>query len=153
GQPIWQQLDGSGSDKSWTSDDIQLPRQAYQTALAVPGHPRHDELLAQLRRQRLDPLLPHLEGIQHLLVVPTGEMAKIPIEALTDRFTISYIPSASIYAHLRRQHRALEGRSLLALGNPVFAPPEHRQRVPPEHGVLLSAVQERTSFQCPMLPS
>src|SRR5205085_5056223 len=119
-QPIWQRLDGTASDKSWTGDDNLLAKRTYEVALVLPGHPQRDRLLAQLRSQRLDPLLPHLEGIQHLLVVPTGAMAKIPIEALTDRFTISYVPSASIYAQLRRQHRPLHGRSLLALGNPIF---------------------------------
>lgn len=122
GQPIWQRLAGTGPDKRWTKEDNTLPQRSYEAALVRPNHPERDKLLAALRAQRLDPLLPHLQGIRHLLVVPTDDMAKIPLEALTDQLLVSYIPSASIYAQWRQKHRPLEGRSLLALGNPVYSP-------------------------------
>src|SRR5207253_461663 len=120
-------------------EDEDQPQGTY-AALAVPSHPERDKLLAALRTQRLDPLLPHLTGIRRLLVVPTGDLAKIPLEALTDQFTISYIPSGSVYAQLRQQHRPLEGRSLLTLGNPVFIPPSQKKFTPPEQGLFLAAV-------------
>jgi CHAT domain-containing protein/tetratricopeptide (TPR) repeat protein len=140
GPPRWQQLTGTALNRGWKDEDIQLAGRTYETALVRPDHPERDQLLAALRAQRLDPLLPHLEGVKHLLIVPTNYMARVPVEALTDRFTISYIPSASVYAQLQQQHRPLEGRSLLALGNPEFRPLLRQGSTPPDHGVLLSAV-------------
>ena len=100
--------------------DQNLAQRIYRHALAVPDHPDRDKLLTALRMQRLEPLLPHLKGIRHLLVVPTGDMAKVPLEALSDKFTISYIPSGTVHARLAAQHRALQASSLLALGDPIF---------------------------------
>src|SRR5262249_47282625 len=71
-------------------------------------------------------------------VVPTKRMAKVPIEALTDRYTVSYVPSGSFHAIRTERHRPLSGDSLLVLADPEFtvAPlPE-----PPAKGVLLTAV-------------
>jgi CHAT domain-containing protein/Tfp pilus assembly protein PilF len=62
-----------------------------------------------LWHERFAPLMTHLEGARHLIVVPSGEMLGIPVEALMiagsgeamgDRFAISYAPSATIYTWL-----------------------------------------------------
>jgi CHAT domain-containing protein len=49
-------------------------------------------------------------------------MAGIPVEALTDRYTVSYAPSGTVFAKLDRGRRPRPTR-LLAVGDPTFAPP------------------------------
>jgi len=93
-----------------------------------------------LHRQRIAPLEPHLKGVKHLLVVPAGKMAAVPIEALTDRYTVSYVPSASIFARRMEDHRPLEASSLLVLADPVFTRTAPVQPTPPPHGLLVKAV-------------
>jgi tetratricopeptide (TPR) repeat protein len=139
GPPIWQPLPGTGPDKGWTADDDTLAQRTY-TSLVLPHAARRESLLVALRTQRLEPVLPHLNGIQRLLIVPTGLMARLPLEALTDRFTISYIPSPSVFAQLQQRHRRLDGHTLLALGDPAFTPHSQKTATPPDHGLLISAV-------------
>jgi hypothetical protein len=72
-------------------------------------------------------------------------MAGVPLEVLTDEFTISYTPSGTMYAWLRERAGEMAGdrHSLLALGDPLFPeapttnPPRHD---PPPHGVLVAHV-------------
>src|SRR5262249_53232925 len=65
----------------------------------------------------------------------------IPVEALTERYAISYVPSGTIFAKLREKHRPLHQPSLLALGDPEFKlPTAGPVPKPPDHGVLLSLV-------------
>jgi hypothetical protein len=103
-------------------------------------------LAADLRKERLDPLVPHLKAagnlprVRHLIVIPAGQMASVPIEALTGDYTISYAPSASVFARLMKQHRELRGSSLLALGAPNFKLPTVKPPEPPAHGVFLRYV-------------
>ncbi len=165
GEPTWVQLPGSGKDHAWAREDELLPDLAYRALLAeflseeekqaildrtresdrplvrrafTPAERRR--LQAALHRQRIAPLKPHLKGVRHLLVVPAGAMAQIPIEALTGDYTVSYVSSASLFARLSRQHRPLRGDSLLALGDPVFAVPKAVVPEPPAHGLLLKLV-------------
>jgi CHAT domain-containing protein len=130
-------LPGSGEKGKWTEQDWSLAGRALE-ALRKPGEPERSRLLSDLRKQRLAPLQKHLEDIKRLLVVPTGLMAKVPVEALTDKYVVSYVPSASVYARRMEGHRALKGDSLFVLADPQFSaeePPE-----PPASGVLLTAV-------------
>lgn len=71
--------------------------------------------------------------MRHLIVLPSNRMAGIPVEALTDRFTVSYAPSATTFAWLReRRGKAASrdggtlGRTLLAVGDPNFQRPQSR---------------------------
>jgi hypothetical protein len=48
-------------------------------------------------------------------------MAGIPIEALTDQYTISYTPSGTYLARLHDRPPP-RGTSVLALGDPFFPP-------------------------------
>src|SRR5262249_46228863 len=57
----------------------------------------------------------------------------------TQEYRISYVPSGSALARTQRQHRRLQGTSLLALGDPVFKRPARPR--PPSHGVVLASVQ------------
>jgi tetratricopeptide (TPR) repeat protein len=146
GPPVWVRLRGRGEKGAWTARDKQLTGSLYRI-LSDPNagnDSQRRQLSTALRKQRLEPLRPHLgakaglPAVKHLLVVPTGWVAAIPLEALTDDYRVSYVPSGSLYARLRRSHRRLEGKSLLALGDPAFTIP--RAPAPPEKGVLLSYV-------------
>src|SRR5262249_60218509 len=93
------------------------PPRLYR-ALRAPASDAGDrrELLAAFRKQRLEPLRPHLEGVKRLFVVPTGPMAYVPADLIADGFAVSYVPSGSMLARTAENHRARDGSSLLALG-------------------------------------
>ncbi|MBA4068208.1 MAG: hypothetical protein C0501_31805, partial [Isosphaera sp.] len=120
GDPAWELLPGSGPAGAWTDADATLPRR-FREALAG-GAPRAevDALARQLHAQRLAPLGKHLAGVKRLIVVPAGRMAGVPVEALTDAFTVSYTPSGTVLARLKAAPRPA-GSAALAVGDPVFA--------------------------------
>jgi CHAT domain-containing protein/tetratricopeptide (TPR) repeat protein len=137
GPPVWVKLPGSGAGGAWTEDDQRLRGPAYRALSRRPEGPADWAHLAQrLYAQRLAPLEEHLPrpAVKHLIVLPSTALAGVPVEALTDRYTVSYAPSATLFALLqkkRRQNRP--GRrsrpaSLLAVGDPVFAPAPARQQ-------------------------
>ena len=55
---------------------------ALCTALSDATMASWRDLAATLARQRLEPLRPHLEGVRHLIVLPSADLAGIPVEAL-----------------------------------------------------------------------
>jgi Flp pilus assembly protein TadD len=145
GTPTWVRLVGSGPGQAWTEDDDRLPQQVQQ-ALA---HGENDwrDLAHRLAAQRLVPLQPALAAttelppVSRLITVPAGRMAGIPLDALTDRYAISYAPSGTLYARLRERHRPLRDPTLLALGDPDFAlPASPPPPAAPEYGLLLTVV-------------
>jgi CHAT domain-containing protein/tetratricopeptide (TPR) repeat protein len=127
GEPAVVKMPGSGKEGAWTTEDGDLPG-AVRAALMGGGRSglQHEELLLKLARQRLAPLEPHLRDVRHLIVLPSQAMAGIPVEALTDRFLLSYAPSGTWFTKLQEQRRT-GGRhkgplTLLAIGDPVFMP-------------------------------
>jgi hypothetical protein len=144
GTPTWVRLAGSGPGQAWTADDDRLP-QRLQQALA---HGENDwpDLARRLAAQRLAPLEPalganaNLPTVHRLIAVPVSLMAGIPLDVLTERYTITYAPSGTLYARLREQHRPLRDPTLLALGDPAFALPASPPPPGPEHGLLLTLV-------------
>ncbi len=139
GPPAWVRLPGSGAKGEWTAADDRLAFLLRDDlSRGEPDALRRARLLAA---QRLDPLAPHLAGVRHLVVVPVGRMAGVPVEVLTERYRVSYAPSGSVFARLRGKHRPLADPTLLALGDPNFnlpdagPPPE-----PPDHGLYLALV-------------
>jgi CHAT domain-containing protein/tetratricopeptide (TPR) repeat protein len=134
GAPVWVRLAGTGLDGTWTDEDDQLAaraRRAFASRPAEPNGPWQD-LARKLRLQRLAPLQEHLNAsadlpaVGHLIVLPSHQMAGIPLEAVADWFTVSYAPSGTLFAWLQ-EHRPAAGRepppaSLLALGDPAFPP-------------------------------
>jgi CHAT domain-containing protein len=150
GLPLWIKVPGSGDNQLWTSADEELPDKVRESLASRSSPKKLQPLLAKLAKQRLKPLEPFLTShrVKHLLVHPVGWMAGVPVEALTDRYTISYVPSATMFAKLREKASSRDARAqgepgrLLALGDPVFqgsqaAPAEAK---PPEHGVLIVRV-------------
>lgn len=93
--------------------------QSFATSLlgATQAH------LAQLYQEVLAPVRDRL-GAQHLVIVPHGVLHYVPFHALydgakyfVDSFTISYAPSASVFAHCQRKTARTSGPSLV-LGVP-----------------------------------
>jgi hypothetical protein len=167
GGPVWIKLPGSGDDGSWTEADNELPsrvREALGGGTVAAEAPESQEMLQQLRAQRLAPVEPNLAGVRRLLVLPAGWMAGVPVEALTDDYAISYAPSATMYAWLKEGGKSqVPGRRfqkkaqrppwsdeeawkpLLALGDPVFAAPVQPDTMlpePPDQGVMLAMVMD-----------
>jgi CHAT domain-containing protein/Flp pilus assembly protein TadD len=82
-------------------------------------------------KERIQPAISNLEGVRSLVVVPSGPMLGIPVDLLidddglrfSDRFVISYVPSATIYAWLRERDNAGTGsdrQKMLLVGDPPF---------------------------------
>jgi tetratricopeptide (TPR) repeat protein len=145
-EPAWESLPGTGRNLAWTADDTALPgrlRRALggdRDAAPAPGY-EVARLARDLHSQRLAPLEKHLAEVKHLVVVPTGAMAAIPVEVLTEKFTVSYTPSGTFLARLKdRLTPAADG--VLALGDPKYPPLPTRvfPIPPPAGGVLVKQV-------------
>src|SRR5262249_18262631 len=117
GAPVWVRLRGTGPDGAWTDEDDRL---AVRVRRALAHRPTDaagpwNDLARRLARQRLAPLEEHLKGgaglpaVRHLIVLPAPRMAAVPLEALTDKFTVTYAPSGTMFAWLQK-HRPAVGR-------------------------------------------
>jgi hypothetical protein len=139
------QLPGSGPGKTWTRDDDTLPAR-LRAALTDERASEWSGLARKLAAQRLGPLEPHLAAtkdlpaVRRLIAVPAGWMAGVPLEALTEKYAVSYAPSGTVFARLAERHRPLRDPSLLALGDPAFAAPQAKRPEPPDHGLLVLQV-------------
>jgi len=140
GDPYWERLPGSGPGGSWTNEETQMPARLY-VALARPAPTTDlDGLAKKLHAQRLAPLAKHLDGVKRLVVAAVNQMAGIPIEALTDQYTVSYTPSGTYLARLKDRQRS-QGTGLLAVGDPVFPVVEDRPAAAlPPGGLLVTQV-------------
>lgn len=142
GDPAWVKVPGSGPDQKWTDDDTELAA-AFRDALAT--HAPLDKATALARRlhaQRLTPLEGHLRDVKRLFVVPLQQMAGVPIEALTDRYAVSYVPSGTFVAR-SKDKPAAAGSSILALGDPIFTSASRPAKVDeplPPGGLLILQV-------------
>ncbi|MFH1501752.1 MAG: CHAT domain-containing tetratricopeptide repeat protein [Candidatus Eisenbacteria bacterium] len=94
---------------------------------------------AGLWSARMAPLVPALEGVRDLIVVPSGATLGVPVETLVagdgallgERFAVSYVPSSTLYAWLTtRAARAGSGKGSLLLGDPPFCA-SHLAEMPP----------------------
>ncbi len=137
--PVWVRLTGSGTENAWTQEDARLPQ---QLRAALQSHTSKWQPIAErLRQQRLQPLVQHLKGVRHLIVLPSTDLAGVPVEVLADGYTVSYAHSGTMDAYLR-QRPAPTGKGLLALADPIFEAQglsDNPQPLPPG-GVLLTMV-------------
>jgi tetratricopeptide (TPR) repeat protein len=140
GEPKWEPLPGSGPDGKWTEEDRDLPLQ-FRRALSRSAPAADVEAQARkLHDQRLAPLAKHLTGVKRLFIAPAHWMAGIPIEALTDRYTVSYTPSGTFLARLKDRERP-HSSGVLAVGDPLLPPAKEAKpptALPP--GVLITQV-------------
>ncbi len=144
GSPVWVALPGSGPGGAWTAADSELIgqlREALGKRARRAADRRRLALLRQrLRAQRIEPLVPHLAGISNLVVLPAGQMAGVPVEALANDYTVSYTPSGTMFAWLGEKRDQGAGRGpadrppLLALGDPVFTSASVTDAKAPESG-------------------
>lgn len=84
----------------------------------------------RLYQARIAPIAPTITTADELVVLPSGRMLGLPVEALrddrsrwlADRWTVRYAPSATIYRHLvRRAARAeTDQDSALVVGDPAL---------------------------------
>jgi CHAT domain-containing protein len=157
GDPVWIKLPGTGPGQAWTEADEELPNQVQLGYAQRPTDlATGNDLTRQLYQQRLAPVESYLQANSKrpapkaFIILPSPALRGIPVEALTDHYTISYAPSGTVFAwqHEQRRQAARTTRdaaaaSLLALGDPVFARPEIAsvpEIPPPDHGVLLHQV-------------
>jgi hypothetical protein len=143
GDPVWVPLPGGGENGQWTKTDNQLATKLRE-ALALPVPPSNmPELIEQLRRQRIEPVLAHLkeQGIQQLYVVGVNDMAGLPVEVIAPEFTISYVPSGTFLARLPEKPHF--DNTLFAVGDPIYEVEKAKQRertALPPHGLFIDAL-------------
>ena len=158
GEPAWIKLPGSGANGVWTQDDEELPARVRNMLANRPQDAAAEwqPLARLLAAQRLVPVEGVLRAdgagpaVQHLIILPSPALAGIPIETLTDRYTISYAPSGTMFAWLQAQQQSAPSEdsgsrrsSLLALGDPVFEQPASPASPDPElpaQGLVLAQV-------------
>jgi CHAT domain-containing protein len=120
------------SSKSSIEDYRKAMHAASEWPVSVALGAKDRERAEALFVERILPLLPFLENVESLVVIPSGPMLGIPVEAfrdgngqwLSDRFSVSYAPSGTIYGWLREKtlRRPAHVRSsALVLGDPIFA--------------------------------
>src|SRR5262249_50702568 len=119
----------------WTKQDADLPgrlRFALTGDGATAPAPAAEvaALARDLYAQRLAPLDQHLKGVNRLFVVPVDAMSGVPVEVLTDRYRVSYVPSGTFLARLKDRPRPA-GDRVLALGDPRFDLDTGKPKPPP----------------------
>ncbi len=155
GPPHWIAMEGPESQRiPGDTLTIRGSLEAYLGFLASSRRSPIDRGLASraaavLFEARVAPLAPHLEGITHVLVVPSGLMQGVPIDALCADAAIedseyasigfSYISGGAILAWLRdRQDGPTVPRRVLIIGDPIAAEERAQPRVTPAAGAPLS---------------
>ncbi len=148
GDPVWFKIPGTGAEGAWTKDDDKRPGD-LRDALRKRDTTGAADLAMAVGRQRIDPLLRHLEGVHRLIVLPSPALAGVPVETLLagepgPELVLSYAPSASMFARLARSSdQGHEPPSLLAVGDPAYPPPEAEgpAPTPPPAGIAVLVVE------------
>lgn len=131
--PLWEARGSEEVDRR--IDALATCHQRYQEASDWPLRVAVDRDLDRAARdvwnEWLAPAMPHLEGVDRLIVEYSGEFPRIPIESLIDgdgrpvggRFACAYVPSATTYLWLAHGERMgpLARRPALALGGAIFS--------------------------------
>jgi CHAT domain-containing protein/tetratricopeptide (TPR) repeat protein len=138
GQVFWADLDTGGASDAGAACidalcDCLLEPDTPTAAWAIEGH--------GVWRQRVLPLLPALEDVDRLIVIPAGLMSLVPLEALVDsvgvrlveQYTVTYAPSATVHAWLigsvtdtgvepqEEASATRAARRALLIGDPLFS--------------------------------
>ncbi len=122
----WVRLDGAGGG---LAGELRAElRKPGRLGLAPRMTAGLRDLAHRLWQERIAPVRGDLVGVTRIVVVPSGAMLGVPLEALSDdgdRFlnelwAISYAPSATVYAELRHRPGVQRGTpAMLLLGDPV----------------------------------
>jgi CHAT domain-containing protein/tetratricopeptide (TPR) repeat protein len=149
GAPIWVRLAGSGPKGAWTAADMHLPGD-LPFARPDPSRPWQGPA-DRMGKQRLQPLAAPLGAhdglppVRQLIILPSAAMVGVPLEVCTKSYTISYAPSGTLFAYLRRRPQTA-ARGLLALADPVFETGQ------PKDGQLLVQRRGADNDEWPALP-
>lgn len=125
GAPDWIRLAGSGRGGAWTADDVTLARRvADGIALRPTDRLSLENDIRALAIQRIRSIESRLTNVKRLVVLPVGPMGRVPVQALTQRFSVSCAPSATVFAWLEASEKRVvmdwSQRMLLALGDPAY---------------------------------
>jgi Flp pilus assembly protein TadD len=148
GPPVCVAIPGTGMGQRWTEEDGKLPDRLREALANAAGD--WQGLARRLGQQRLAPLAKHLAAstdrpaVRRLIVLPSNTLDGLPLEVLAEGYTISYAPSATLFAQQHQQLRP-ETQGLLAVGDPVFQRPAARPLPLPPHGLLLDFVAPRSN--------
>jgi CHAT domain-containing protein/tetratricopeptide (TPR) repeat protein len=166
GAPNWVRLPGTGPNETWTADDEKITSRMRKACSNRPTEENDErEIARQLFTQRLAPAeklfaaTAELPAVRHLVVLPSPRMQRISTEVLAEaaapgRFTVSYAPSGTMFAWLQEKRAAAEraardatAPSILAVGDPVFAPVglAAEPRPLPDHGIAVVTVAPNSS--------
>jgi CHAT domain-containing protein/tetratricopeptide (TPR) repeat protein len=141
GEPHWERLPGTGSQGKWANEDAELTEQFRGLLAKSASSAQIDAAAKKLNAQRLASLTKHLNGVKRLFVAPVNQMAGIPIEALTDKYIVSYTPSGTYLARLKDRERPRHS-AVLAVGDPLFPPTKEspQPKALPPGGLLITQV-------------
>jgi tetratricopeptide (TPR) repeat protein len=140
GEPVWVRLAGSGKEGAWTKEEEGFSRSLRSELNPETAGGKAGPLAESLARQRLEPLKGHLAGVRRLVVVNSPGLAGVPIEVLMaarpdpawDAITVSYAPSASMFAYvLGRPVPRERPATLLAVADPAYPEPKDDAPAPP----------------------
>jgi tetratricopeptide (TPR) repeat protein len=156
GNPIWVSLEGNDQRHDFGLREYSLTTELYDQLSTEPSArpTSRNDLVAKLGHLDLEPLEPHLRArnglpdVKHVIVLQVG---RIPFEVLTDRYQISYAPSASLYARMQEKKQALPSHrtepTLLALADPAFeTSPEKTMVASKVNTSLLGSRNRRDGF-------
>ncbi len=135
GAVFWARLPSPGEDSDATPFEHSM---WLREQLALPGWSAGSlERTARAGREewrkRVAPLSQALNGVTDLVIIPSGAMLGVPVEALVDetgmyvgdRYSVSYTPSATIYTWLKEREekrKGAQGKESLLVGDPPFQP-------------------------------
>jgi CHAT domain-containing protein len=151
GDPIWVRLPGSDKDGAWTKEEEGRTQRLRAELNPETSQGKARPLAEGLARQRLEPLKAQLKGVNRLIVVNSPGLAGVPLEVLLaarpdpawDGITVSYAPSASMFAYLVGKPTPRDrAATLLALADPAY--PEPKKDIPapapPDAGLAIARV-------------
>jgi CHAT domain-containing protein/predicted negative regulator of RcsB-dependent stress response len=130
-----------------TPKDLNNSVEEYLTSIKENNRRRIKKYGKDLYKRLFKPLETSIKDRRNIIIVPDGELAKIPFEALIidaktstkpvymlENYRIKYIQSASILSILRKQYqRKGTTKHFIGFGDPVYDYENFRQGLP-EHG-------------------
>lgn len=89
-------------------------------AFVERGSPEQAALIEQIRQMVLEPIRAQLpSAVKELIIVAEGQLQELPWFVLDDRYTYSFVPSATIWLHLKETHAPTFSLKGVALVDPT----------------------------------
>ena len=141
----------------------------YLEYLQEPHSDRTKELkgAARVYREVLGPVMDKIPStVQHLIISSDGILNRLPFEALVmeephnrvtrrviDRFSVSYVPSASAYARIVEQTTPrLFSKDLLLIGSPEYDPIDSGKNAALTPSIIMNRLYSEKGFTLNPLP-